>query len=271
MPEPVAKPVNVVWFDDTPKFIQEPQERLEQHGVVLHRFATLGETRDYLSRSVEMDGAGLPDVVVTDLRVDAPTGFMEESGLKLAAYTDGLYRQRVKVPARIGIASAYPDEIEKAKDNPDVELAFLYSTHDIRNGRFGSFLRDVKISTALLRRDMWCSRHLGAHKIQEKEGNKRYVPWYGVVLDLDDEFATVSVWNLTSITSQSIRYIPRPLLRRAGEFERHEPLRLLEVWDPTCPNEVQPSLQVEKLDHRFEGAYVTLRPDLDFSCFDECR
>lgn len=260
--------INVLWFDDDPSTIASVRERLRGQGVVPWTFDELGDARDHLARAVSQPDLAIPDVIVTDLRIDRLSiGYVD--GMDLAEFTDALYKDRFSVPGRVGIASAHPEEIDRVLTEQRVKLAFTYATPDVLNGKFLYLMNDIRMAAARFRRDRWCAEYEKANPVQFNDAGGRLTHRvrYGVVVEVDEDEVTINSWDPFEADEELVLNVSMVQLARVGALGLHQPVRMLEVSDAVDSRQALPALYIHRLEGLQRTGYLPLRPGLEF-CLD---
>jgi hypothetical protein len=140
-------PIRVAWFDDKPKNVKEMFDELVERGFEARLFDEPEELFQEIDQNFDQQGPRkIPDVLITDLLIEA------RKKMKTPKYTGedvgntimGKYLINIKVPARIGIASYWPELIKKA---PRQVFGFEYlaSTLTPTKGKtFDKFVKAIK-------------------------------------------------------------------------------------------------------------------------------
>jgi hypothetical protein len=211
----------------------------------------------------------LPDVVIADLRIEKKKTPQDEfeTGLALTSFVRVLYRKCLKIIARMGVASAFQDEINNARQRDD--LMFVCPKESIVGDGFRSFLRDLRTAALLCRRDLWCRLQdtVTPLNFDDLGGKLLPNPCYGVIARIDDRCVTVQTWHLDRIRSERIRHFPRRLFDAVATFDYGEPIRIIDACDEHNPGNVRSAVYIQKLNGLETKSHLVLCHKTDFSGF----
>lgn len=264
-------PIRVAWFDDHPGNVEELANRLRKRNFEVKVFGEREEIFQEVRSGLKAQPLRMPDLCITDLLIDKRKTKVGSrySGLNVGKTIIGMYDAKMRTPARVGIASGWPELIDKA---PKQRFCFEYVITDLvrsTNGLFGQFERKINKFAASLWIDYWCINYMDHVSVEGHSGIERLMMekfLFGYVVRLEASSATVWLWNPKVLGSGRLYAVDREFLKSARVESVHQPFRIVSYVNQKYPNATTKVVEAvsESASFEFQKAW----PEFDPSEFE---